>query len=85
MSFNSLNTIAKSFISEINNNLYKSLLYSSEYYLNNVWFHQDYKNIWLANYGKVEYLGNYDMWQLCSDGRVDGINTYVDIDVMYLD
>lgn len=85
MSFNSLNTIAKSFISEINNAGYKSLLYSSEYYLNNVWFHQDYKNIWLANYGKVEYLGNYDMWQLCSDGRVDGINTYVDIDVMYLD
>ena len=85
MSFNSLNNIAKTFVKEINNSGYKSMLYSSENYLNNVWFHQDYKNIWLANYGKVEYLGNYDMWQLCSDGRVDGINTYVDIDVMYLD
>ena len=85
ISFNSLNNIAKAFMNEIKSSGYKTLLYSSEYYLdNNIWFYKDYKNVWLANYGKVEYLGNYDMWQLCSDGRITGINTYVDIDILYL-
>ena len=84
ISLNTLNNIAKTFLTEINNNGYKSNLYSSEYYLENIWFNKDYKNIWLANYGKVKYQGNYDMWQLCSDGKVEGINTYVDIDVLYL-
>ena len=83
ISLNTLNNIAKSFLEEINNNGYKSNLYSSEYYLENIWFNKDYKNIWLANYGKVKYEGKYDIWQLCSDGRVEGINTYVDIDVLY--
>ena len=69
---------------EINNSGYKSNLYSSEYYLENIWFNNDYKNIWLANYGIIKYQGKYDMWQLCSDGKVDGINTFVDIDVLYL-
>lgn len=84
LSFNSLNNIAKAFNSEIEENGYKSLLYSSEYYLNTIWFSEDYDNIWLANYGKVTYQGEYDIWQLCSDGKVEGIDTYVDIDIMYL-
>lgn len=84
ISLNTLNNIAKSFMNEIKNNGYKSNLYSSEYYLENIWFGKEYKNIWLANYGKVKYSGKYDMWQLCSDGKVDGINSYVDIDVLYL-
>ena len=84
ISFNSLNNIAKAFNTEIEKNGYKSLLYSSEYYLNTIWFSEDYNNIWLANYGKVTYQGKYDLWQLCSDGKVEGIDTYVDIDIMYL-
>ena len=84
ISLNTLNNIAKSFMLEINNSGYKSNLYSSEYYLENIWFNNDYKNIWLANYGIIKYQGKYDMWQLCSDGKVDGINTFVDIDVLYL-
>ena len=84
ISFNSLNNIAKAFLTEINILGYKSILYSSEYYLNNIWFSKDYKNIWLAKYGTVQYNGNYDIWQLCSDGKVKGINTYVDIDILYL-
>ncbi len=84
ISLNTLNNIAKSFLTEINNSGYKSNLYSSEYYLENIWFNKEYKNIWLANYGKIKYEGKYDIWQLCSDGKVEGINTYVDIDVLYL-
>ncbi len=84
ISLNTLNNIARTFLNEINNNGHESNLYSSEYYLENVWFNKDYKNIWLANYGKIKYQGKYDIWQLCSDGKVEGINTYVDIDILYL-
>ena len=84
ISFNTLNNIAKTFIKEINNSGYKANLYSSEYYLENIWLKEDYKNIWLANYGKVKYKGKYNMWQLCNDGKVEGIKTYVDIDILYL-
>lgn len=84
LSFNSLNNIAKAFIKELETKGYKTLLYSSEYYLNNIWFNEDYDNIWIANYGNITYQGNYDLWQLCSDGKVEGIDTYVDIDIMYL-
>ena len=69
---------------ELNKKGYQTLLYSSEYYLNNIWFAEDYDNIWLANYGTINYQGKYDLWQLCSDGKVEGINEYVDIDIMYL-
>lgn len=84
LSFNSLNNVAKTFINELEKEGYETLLYSSEYYLDTVWFDEDYDNLWIANYGNLTYKGKYKMWQLCSDGKVDGINTYVDIDVMYL-
>ena len=29
------------------------------------------------------YKGDYVMWQLSSNGKVDGINNYVDINVYY--
>ena len=49
--------------------------------------------IWVARYGyndgdvpgkKFEYTGKRDIWQYSSKGRIDGINTDVDIDVMFL-
>lgn len=85
LSFNSLNNVAKEFISRLEDKGYKTSLYSSQYYLENIWFAEDYDNIWVANYGNLTYQGEYSMWQLCSDGRVDGIDAYVDINVMYLD
>ena len=40
--------------------------------------------IWLANYTtKTEYAGNYEFWQYCSDGHVDGISGKVDCDFWY--
>lgn len=84
ISFRTLNKIASSFMKEIENNGYESMLYSSKYYLENIWYHTDYKN-WLAYYtDDNDYKGNYLMWQVCSDGKIDGISGYVDIDVMYL-
>ncbi|MEE3342609.1 MAG: GH25 family lysozyme [Bacilli bacterium] len=83
MGLNKLNIIAKTFIDELERNEYVGMLYSSKYYLDNIWFLEDYKKIWVANYGELENKKKYNYWQLCSDGMIDGINTLVDIDVMF--
>lgn len=44
----------------------------------------DGKLIWLAHFAdNANYRGNYNMWQYTSIGRVDGINTNVDLNVSY--
>ena len=41
--------------------------------------------IWLAHYTtRTDYQGSYMIWQLCDDGKVEGISdNAVDIDVLY--
>ena len=85
MSLNTLNNIASTFIDEIERNGYEGMLYSSKYYLENIWFLEDYKKIWIANYGELVDKEKYNYWQLCSDGMIEGINTLVDINVMFND
>lgn len=88
--FNSLNLslfefnkVADTFLNEIENHNYEAMLYSSKNYLENIWDNQNYKT-WLAHYTKkTNYTGEYYIWQLCSDGKIDGIKGYVDIDVLY--
>ena len=82
ISLNTLNNIATTFINEVERNGYQGMLYSSKYYLDNVWFPEDYKRIWVANYGELIDKEKYNYWQLCNDGMIEGINTLVDIDVM---
>lgn len=42
--------------------------------------------LWVAEYGsKCNYNGDYGMWQKSSEGRIDGINGNVDLDVCYID
>ena len=89
-SFNSINAslykfnlMAETFLKKIENSGYSTMLYSSKNYLENIWELQNYKT-WLAHYTKkTNYNGNYYMWQMCSDGKIDGINGYVDIDILY--
>lgn len=83
ISFHTLNKIATSFINRVEELGYKGALYSSKYYLENIWYQEEYTN-WLAYYNEefTEYK-DYYMWQLCSNGKIDGINSYVDIDIMY--
>lgn len=84
LSFYSLNKIADTFMKEIEINGYKSMLYSSKYYLENIWYKDNYTN-WLAYYTKNnDYQGNYYMWQVCNNGKINGIDGYVDIDILYL-
>ena len=59
------------------------MLYSSKYYLENVWLKQN-DPVWLAHYTEnTDYKGKYKIWQICDDGKIDGIQGTVDIDIMY--
>lgn len=63
---------------------YDVMVYGSKYYLEKAWPAYNYKT-WLANYTyKTSYNGDYIMWQMCSDGQIDGIDSDVDIDIYYL-
>ena len=64
---------------------YDAMLYSSKFYLENVWMHYENSKIWLAHYtSQTDYKGEYMMWQMTSSAKIDGIteNT-VDIDILY--
>lgn len=83
ISFHTLNKMATTFLEETKNKGYKPLLYSSKYYLENIW-NVNY-DTWVAQYANNNtYQGDYIMWQQCSDGKINGILGYVDIDIMYL-
>lgn len=83
-SFYSLTKNARTFLDTMKKNGYDGALYSSKNYLEKAWLKIDY-DIWLAHYTEqTSYKGDYKYWQLCDDGIIDGINGYVDIDIMYL-
>jgi len=84
ISFHDINMIADSFINTIKDNNYEGMLYSSKFYLETIWENKLEFPIWLAHYtDKTTYSGNYKIWQLCNNGRIDGINGDVDINIMY--
>lgn len=85
LSFFGLTNMAKKFMDTVKASGYDAMLYSSKTYLDNIWMSVDYP-VWLAHYTKnTNYTGDYSYWQLCSNGRVDGINGDVDIDIRYID
>ncbi len=78
-----LNEVADSFINTLENAGYEGMLYGSKNYLNTIWKYHT-KEVWLAHYtDETDYDGDYKMWQLCDDGLIDGIEGYVDIDILY--
>ena len=75
--------MAEEFIKTVEKKGYKGMLYSSKAYLEDIWLKNN-NIIWLAHYTKqTDYEGAYMFWQMCSNGRIDGINGDVDIDIMY--
>lgn len=83
LSFFGLTSMANDFLKTIEDKGYKGMLYSSKSYLEKIWLDTKY-DIWLAHYtDKTDYEKKYKMWQLCSDGKVDGIDGNVDIDILY--
>jgi GH25 family lysozyme M1 (1,4-beta-N-acetylmuramidase) len=84
MSFHEINAIKDNYIKVALDNGYEGMLYSSKFYLENIWTNKNNYPIWLAHYtSKTSYTGKYIMWQLCNDGKIDGINGAVDIDILY--
>lgn len=83
LSFFGLTTMAEDFLKTVEKAGYKGMIYGSKNYLEKIWLPTKY-NIWLAHYtDKTNYSGNYKFWQMCDDGKVSGISTPVDIDIMY--
>lgn len=62
----------------------KPIIYTSEKfylsYLNSSTFNK--YPLWIANHKNRPLLNNFLIWQFTSTGRVDGINTYVDINML---
>lgn len=82
LSIMDINKVSNSFLETITKNGYTPMLYGSKNYLERVWNYDG--TTWLAHYTtKTTYEGDYLMWQLCSNGRIDGINGNVDINIMY--
>ena len=78
-----LNQIADTFIKTVEDKGYTGVLYGSKNYLNAIWKYHT-APVWLAHYtDKTDYDGEYFMWQMCDDGKIDGIDGYVDIDILY--
>ncbi len=83
MSLYKLNRNAKVFIETLEEAGYEGMLYGSVSYLNRMW-DKDYDTIWVAHYTtKADYKDSFKYWQFSSEGIVDGINGFVDLDVMY--
>lgn len=83
LSFFGLTDMATGFLDVFKEAGYEGMLYSSKNYLEQIWLKTDYP-IWLAHYTyKTSYSGDYSYWQMCNDGRVDGIYGDVDINIRY--
>ncbi len=83
LSFFGLTDMATSFLNVFKEKGYEGMIYSSKTYLEQIWLKTDYP-VWLAHYAKkTTYAGDYSYWQLCSDGKVDGIYGDVDINIRY--
>ena len=83
VSFYDLNNMYDNFSSILKNKGYDTMLYGSKFYLNNVWSTSNRK-IWLAHYTSMtNYDKDYKLWQFTDKGIVDGINGFVDLDVLY--
>lgn len=82
LSFYGLKDSYKVFNKTLKEKGYKGMLYGSKSYLETIW--DNPVEVWVAHYAEqTTYMGKINVWQLCDDGKVDGINGYVDLDIRY--
>lgn len=85
MSFRTINKVANAYLDTISAAGYQGSLYGSKNYMTFIWEPEEYP-VWLAQYYDfVTYDGEYWIWQMSSSGQVPGINSNVDLDIMYLE
>lgn len=83
-----LTNIINTFCNTIKNAGYKVGVYANLNWLENKIEKtiKDNYDIWVAQYySKCEYEGKYIMWQHTSSGKVNGISTNVDMNILYED
>lgn len=86
MNFYDINEIANKYINLLEKKGYKGMLYSSKFYLENIWTTSLNNPVWLAHYAEnTNYLGDYFIWQRTDKGLIDGINGNVDVNILYKD
>lgn len=86
MSFHDINELFEVFQKELAKENYQAMLYSSKFYLENIWENSNDYPVWLAHYTKnTSYSGNYFIWQMSNLGTIAGINGDVDINILYKD
>lgn len=86
MNLYDINKCYEAFANGVEARGYSACLYSSKNFLENTWTNESDRPIWLAHYvSSTGYTGKYFMWQHSSNGRIDGINGAVDLDVLYLE
>ena len=83
VSFRDLGDMYQVFKKTLNDAGYKTMLYSSAYYLNKVWDDRQ-ENTWVAYYtSNNDFKKDYMLWQASASGKVSGISGLVDIDIFY--
>lgn len=83
MSLYRLNRNAEVFIETVEKAGYKGMIYGSVGKFNKL-LDIEGKNVWVAHYtSNADYSKSYQIWQFSASGRVPGINSAVDLDVMY--
>ena len=79
--------VCEAFCRTVENAGYTAGVYASRNWLNNNLHTEqlDKYVVWLAEYRSVPlYQGYYEMWQYTSNGKVDGIEGRVDLDISYI-
>lgn len=86
---NNLTNIVLAFLKVIENAGYYSMLYANKSWLNSKIDINKIKNydVWLAEWrqGNYTYEGNFGIWQYTDQGKVNGINGNVDMNISYKD
>ena len=83
VSLTDMKIICQTVSDEVKKNGYDGMLYSSKYYLEQIWGIDEF-DTWLAHYtDSTSYKGKYKIWQLSNRGKVPGINGDVDLDILY--
>ena len=84
MNLQDINDCFEAFASAAEAKGYEVCLYSSKNFLENVWVNSRDHKVWLAHYtSHTDYRGKYYMWQQSSSGKIDGISTAVDFNILY--
>lgn len=84
MSIHDLSELFEAFADELDKNGYDTMLYSSKNFLENFWENSGCHPVWVANYTDADnYSGSHILWQRCGNGRINGIDGAVDLNVLY--